>query len=305
MYSEMLDYIDKTFTGEFTDIDDIAFKKLKYQTLFYGMLTNTVGNIFDFEELPDIDEIDLKRCYLYNHYVGYDTDIDRFVPLAPEGSSNVYQEYTEFTNKIGDTKKKFTVWSNTHIVGFNKSFYSVSTAFICYTYACRLAELIISIDNAVIASRILNVFVGNENQKNELKTMFEFINLGKPYMITEEFNENNTAKILQFQKPEEINKFYDAFRDIVNEFLMICGLSSLTNPQKKERLVVDEATSTADIKSVLINDMYQNRKAFLDKINAAKGTNYKVRININTEDIERLMDPESFIEIKEGGKEDV
>lgn len=308
MYENLYNFIDAAFgNNPVSAIDDVAQKKLMYQTLFFGTLSSILGNIFDYEGLEAIDEIDLKRCYLFSHYVGYSDSLRKFIPLNPAGSRNFFNEYTEFTSAIGeDTNVKYSVYSDKNIVGFSKSFYTINDAYTCYIYACRLAELVISIDNAVIASRILNIFVGTENQKNELEEMFQRINLGYPFTIKEEFSEES-AKVLQLQQPTEINKFYDAYRDIINEFLMVSGLSSLVNPAKKERLLEDEISINKDIKSAILIDKYQNRKAFLDKINAKYGTNYQVKFNVEMKDFEHIMDPEGFrvnAEGQEGGEKD-
>ena len=305
MYEELYSYIDSTLGNNgLSMIQDTAAKKLMYQALFFGTLSSIVGNIFDYEGLEAIDEIDLKRCFLWSHYVGYSDDLRKFIPLSPTGGRNFFNEYTEFYPAVGDRTEKYSVYSDKNIVGFSKSFYTINDAFTCYIYACRLAELIISIDNAVIASRILNIFVGNENQVNELNEMFQRINLGYPFTIKEEWNEEN-AKVLQMQQPTEINKFYDAYRDIINEFLMVEGLASLVNPVKKERLLEDEISNNSDIKSAIIIDKFQNRKAFLDKINAKYGTNYQVKFNINMDDFESILNPEGFRNNMEGGSEDV
>lgn len=294
MYNSLYDFVNQTMgNNDISMIQNVAGKKVMYQTLFFGTLTSIIGNIFDYEGLEAVDEIDLKRCYLFSHYVGFSDRLRKFVPLSPAGTRNCYNEYTKFRSAVGDDEEEFNAYSDTNIVGYSRSFYTINDAYTCYIYACRLAELIISIDNAVIASRILNIFVGTENQKLELEEMFQRVNLGYPYTIKEEWSENN-AKLLQLQKPDEITKFYDAYRDIINEFLMVSGLQSLVNPAKRERLLSDEIASNQDVKSAILIDKYQNRKAFLDKINAKYGTNYTVKFNVNMDDFNRILNPEGL-----------
>ena len=304
MYEDIYSFVNNTLgNNPISMVQDVAGKKIMYQTLFFGTLSSIVGNVFDYEGLESIDEIDLKRCFLFSHYVGFSDKLRKFVPLTPAGTRNFYNEYTEFRPAVGDETEDYSVYSDKNIVGFSRSFYTINDAYVCYIYACRLAELVISIDNAVVASRILNIFVGNENQKLELEEMFQRINLGYPYTIKEEFNENS-AKILQLQQPTEINKFYDAYRDIINEFLMVEGLSSLVNPAKKERLLTDEISSNEDIKSTILMDKYQNRQAFLDKINAKYGTDYQVKFNLNMDDYEKITNPDGFRNNTQDGEEE-
>lgn len=263
--------------------NDVQFKKMKYTIELFGALSNVLGNMFDYEDMENIDEIDLKRTFFYAFYVGFDNDYEKFVPLTPAGAKNIYNEYTDFVSAIGDIKKKFSVFNPDTPVGYCRSFFTVSDAFLCYDYASRLAEVLISIDNSILASRILNVFVGSENQENELKLIYEKLNCGIPTHITADFNDEN-FKAIQLKEPQSAVYYYDVFRNILNEFLTVSGLSSLFNPSKKERLINSEVESNEDLRSTILFDKYQNRKKFLDKINERFGHNYKVKFNVNVSD---------------------
>lgn len=279
------DFIDNNLFFPAVNIDEgqgVNIQKSKYIMMLYGALSNVLGNIFDYEDMENIDEIDLKRTFFYAFYVGYDNEYEKFIPLVPAGAKNIYNEYTEFNSAIGDIQKKFSVFNKKTPVGYGRSFFSVSDAFLCYDYARRLAEVLISIDNSVIASRILNIFVGTENQANELKLIFEKLNCGIPTHITADFKDEN-FKAVQLKEPQSAVYYYDVFRNILNEFLTVSGLSSLVNPSKKERLIVGETENNEDIKSTILFDKYQNRKKFLDTINEQFGHNYKVKFNVNIE----------------------
>lgn len=283
MFENTLNFIDNTMFNNISQGTNVQFDKMKYTIELFGALSNVLGNVFDFENMDNIDEIDLKRTLFYSSYVGYDKDIKQFVPLVPRGTRNIYNEYTEFQSAIGDVKKNFSVFDKNTPIGYRRSFFTVSDAFLCYDYAGRLAEVLISIDNSIIASRILNVFVGSENQKIELEQIYEKLNCGIPSHITAEFNEEN-FKAVQLKEPQSAIYYYDVFRNILNEFLTVSGLSSLVNPSKKERLITSETENNEDIKSTILFDKYQNIKIFFDKINALMGTNYKVKFNVNLSD---------------------
>ena len=283
MFDNILNFIDNTLLNGFTQGDGSNFSKVKYTVELFGALSNVLGNIFDYENMENIDEIDLKRTFFYSNYVGFDEDLEKFIPLVPAGSKNIYNEYTEFNSAIGDVKKRFSVFDKYTPIGYSRSFFTVSDAFLCYDYACRLAEVLISIDNSIIASRILNVFVGSENQELELKQIYEKLNCGIPSHITAEFNEEN-FKAVQLKEPQSVVYYYDCFRNILNEFLTVSGLSSLVNPSKKERLITGETENNEDIKSTILFDKYQNRVKFFEKINEAFGHDYKVKFNVNLSD---------------------
>lgn len=271
--------------------EDVITRKNTYIYLLYGALSNILGNIFDFKNLNDIDEIDLKRCLFYSHYVGFTKNNDRltFLPLNPIGNQNYYNEFTTFKSAIPlNNNIEFTTYSNENIVGFNRSFYCLSDSAICNIYANRLAELLISIDNAIIASRIINIFFGSENEIKDNLTMYQLKNIGQPFTFKNDIGNSKKAEADRQEHPVIVKDYYDTFREILNEFMLISGLSALTTPNKKERLLVGEIENTDDIKSSILKDKFQNRKAFLDKINLNYGTDYKVEFNINNTFFENI-----------------
>ena len=86
-------------------------------------------------------------------------------------------------------------------------------------------------------------------------------------------------KTLSFSTPETISSYYDGLRDILNEFLTVTGLSSLVNPNKKERLISSEISSNDDIKNTLLSNRIQNRKEFIANVNEKFGTDWKVDVD--------------------------
>lgn len=289
---DLANFVNELSTGKFDIYDDIKAKKMLYQSIIYGTLTNIIGNVFDYEGMSENQEIDLKRCYMYSHYVGYSNSIDNFIPLAPRGKANVYQEYTEFESMIGDIKEKFNVTDSENVVGFNRTFYTVSDNYVCYTYACKIAELLISIDNSIVASRILNIIVGDENQLKELQLLWDKLNIGMPVHITQKFDKDK-VDCIHLQEPVKISEYYDAYREILNEFMTVTGLNSLMQPSKKERLLTDEIQINSDIKSTILYDKYQNRVKFMENINKKFGTNFSVKFNVNIDNIAALGRTES------------
>lgn len=282
--------------------ENIELKRRLYTSIFYGAFLNVLGNSFNFTNMDIKKENDLKKSYMYSNFVGYYSDYMQFLPLTPEGERNYFFEYNDFIPLYNTINVKFNINDNKNIVGFNKSFNTVVDNAICVVYATRVAELIISIDNAVLSSRILNVFAGSENQLKELQDVFQRLNSGIPYLFVKEIGQINNFKSIQLQKPDSITSFYEGYSNIINEFLMVTGLNSLIFPNKKERMITDEAITTNDIKSTILQDKYKNRLDFLNKINDNHGTDYGVEFNVNvSDDLQMLIDPGSFINT-EGGE---
>lgn len=269
---------------------NIIEKRNLYIMIFYSCLSNVLGNVFNYTGMSIKQENDIKKCFMYSNFVGWYADYKQFIPLTPIGEKNYFYEYNEFIPLYRTIDKRFNINDNDNIVGFNKSFNSIIDDVICVTYATRLAELIISIDSAVLSSRILNIFAGSENQLKMLDDFFQRLNSGIPYIkVTEKFQIEN-FKSLQLQKPESITSFYEGYSNIINEFLMVTGLNALIFPNKKERMIVSESEGLNDIKSTLLQDKYKNRKDFLDKINENHGTSFDVEFNVDVKEDFNLLD---------------
>lgn len=269
---------------------NIIVKRNLYIMIFYSCLSNVLGNVFNYTGMSIKQENDIKKCFMYSNFVGWYADYNQFIPLTPIGEKNYFYEYNEFIPLYKTIDKKFNINDTDDIVGFNKSFNSIIDDVICVSYATRLAELIISIDSAVLSSRILNIFAGSENQLKMLDDFFQRLNSGIPYIkVTEKFQIEN-FKSLQLQKPESITSFYEGYSNIINEFLMVTGLNALIFPNKKERMIVSESEGLNDIKSTLLQDKYKNRKDFLEKINENHGTSFDVEFNVDVKEDFNLLD---------------
>lgn len=269
---------------------NIVEKRNLYIMIFYSCLSNVLGNVFNYTGMSIKQENDIKKCFMYSNFVGWYADYKQFIPLTPIGEKNYFYEYNEFIPLYRTIDKRFNINDTDNIVGFNKSFNSVIDDVICVTYATRLAELIISIDSAVLSSRILNIFAGSGNQLKMLDDFFQRLNSGIPYIkVTEKFQIEN-FKSLQLQKPESITSFYEGYSNIINEFLMVTGLNALIFPNKKERMIVSESEGLNDIKSTLLQDKYKNRKDFLTKINENHGTSFDVEFNVDVNEDFNLLD---------------
>ena len=111
-------------------------------------------------------------------------------------------------------------------------------------------------------------------------TQFNSHRNGNP-VIVKKRREEDEYKTMEFTSPTKVDDYYNGLRDVLNEFLTTTGLSSLVNPNKKERLITDEISSNDDIKNTLLSNRIDNRVAFIDGINEKFGTNYKVSVDDN------------------------
>lgn len=267
-------------------VDEAQVNHLKWVTIWYGVLSNILTGIFDYTNVPNQIVRRIEKSFFSSAFVcAYKDDGAGVVvaPCTPKGNLNAWGEYSAYDVMLPDGKSK-TVNLNDCVIGHNYYMPTIADSVLCYQFAEEIAELKISIDNAIILSRHTAVMeVPNENALNEALTKFNNHTLGVPVMVARKRKEEN-YNTLNFTPPSTIDEYYDGLRDIINEFLTTTGLSSLVNPNKKERLIVDEVSSNDDIKNTLLTNRIQNREDFITAINDKFGTDWVVSVSDNIYD---------------------
>lgn len=255
-------------------------------SIYYNVLSNVIMGLFEYENMPYINKKQLNSASFNSCYFAcilFD-DTPCIVPCSPEGQLNTMGEYTKYIALLpnGDTK---VLNRDNAVIGYNLYQPLITDSLLVYNYAEIIAELKLSIKNAIIMSRKQAVIdVPDDNSVNEVLTSFNNHQIGTPVTIKRK-RSDVSYNTLSFTEPSTVTDFYNNLRDIINEFLMVTGLSSLVNPNKKERMIVDEVSSTEDIKGTLLFNKLENRKDFIENCNKKYGTNWKVEINRNIEDI--------------------
>ena len=280
------------------EVENAEYKRLLYTSTFYGILSNIITGIFQYDNITDIERLTIDRSFFFNNYVGAcKSDEYGFIvaPVVPQGNINVYGEYDEY-NVIFSNAENLTykVNDDNFVLGRLTNMPSVSDCMLCYMYASQLAEIKISVDNSIKLSRKVSLFVGDDNQVRSFKQLFDKVDNGEPLAIVNEYSED-TTKMLSFDKPTSVGEYYDNFRDTVLEFLSMTGLSELYNPNKKERLVTDEVNNTQNIQNTLLKNRVENRKEFINKINDKFNLDIEVALNFSLkDDVDDLFNIDSF-----------
>lgn len=276
------------------EIQNVEQKRLFYTSMFYGILSNIITGLFQYNNIEDKERLSLERSFYFSNYVGATkTDNYGFVvaPVVPQGNINIYGEYDDYNIIFANAENKtYNINDDNFILGRKTNMPTVTDCALCYNYASQLAEIKISIDNSIKQSRKVSIFIGNDNEVRELKQLWDKVDNGEPLAITSNYSDD-TAKVLQFARPTEVGEYYDNFRDTVLEFLSMSGLSELYNPNKKERLVTDEINNTQNIQNTLLKNRIENRKEFITKINDLFGYDIECDLNFTIkDDIENLVD---------------
>ena len=260
--------------------------KIKYFNIWYGVLSNIVSSIFDYENIDKTLRRRLDQSFFVSAYVcAFELDSVGglvFAPCIPMGERNAWGEFTQYQAILPDGKfKQFDLKKDKFVIGYNYNIPTIADSVMVYQFADTLSEVEISIRNSIILSRKCNVIeVDNPNATDEVLSKFNSMQIGNPIVISKSRASEET-KSLNIDKPTIISEYFDGLRDILNEFLTVTGLSSLVNPNKKERLITDEISSNDDIKNTLLKNRIENRIEFIEKVNEVFDKDYKVQVNEN------------------------
>lgn len=260
---------------------DTVMRHNYYLNLYYGVFSNILCNLFTYKNLDIILSNDLKKSFFSSYYVGAYKNKDEliFTPLEPIGQPNVLGDFREFKSLLYN--KTQTVTSKDMVIGCDKTMRTLSDKIICYIFANKIADLLISIDNAIVSSRINNVFIGTENEIKDMLTTWEKRNVGVPLTIKLTNKENFEARTEQLAPTTAVTDYYNNFRDIINEFMITTGLASIVNPNKAERLITGELGAYDGLKTTLYLDKFTQRQKFIKDVNEKYGTNIEVVPNVD------------------------
>lgn len=265
------------------ETDKAITNHLKWTTLWYGVLSNIMCGIFTYENVPRQLKKRINNAFFTSSYVCAYNDNELGIvvaPCSPVGSINNWGEYSSYDLILPNGQSKQLKLDDC-VIGYNYDLPTISDSVLCYQFAEQIAELKVSIENAIILSRKTAIFeVPNENAFNEVLQEFNNHRTGNPVIVKKK-REEESYKTMEFTQPTTVDDYYNGLRDVLNEFLTTTGLSSLVNPNKKERLITDEISSNDDIKNTLLSNRVDNRKSFIAAINDKFGTDYKVSVDDN------------------------
>lgn len=261
--------------------DDVKIRHNYYLNLYYGLFANIMTNLFTYKNLDNIKSNDLKKCFFTSYYVGayQDGDTLLFTPLEPKGEPNVLGDFIEFRPLMYNDKQ--TVSSSDMIIGTDKTMRTLSDKIVCYIFANKVADILISIDTAVVDSRLNNIYVGTENEIKDMLTSWENRNIGTPVTVKLASKESFDVKVEQLAKPTMVSDFYSSYRDIINEFMILTGISTISNPNKKSRMITGEIGLYDGLKSTVYLDKFVHRQKFIERINEEYGTEIEVVPNVD------------------------
>ena len=155
-------------------------------------------------------------------------------------------------------------------------------------FARRLAMIQTAIDTNTLWQNIPVVFSAmDESMKLSIEKFFADIYTGKPWVMVDRTLLNDGNQILGnvTEVPFLLDKLMDAKNETYNEFKATIGLNA-PGADKKERLVVAEATSNQESKETCLNIMLSQRKIACEEINKVFGLNVSVDFAAQEEPLE-------------------
>ena len=135
-----------------------------------------------------------------------------------------------------------------------------------------------AIDTNTLWQNIPVVFSAvDESMKLSIHKLFTDIYEGKPWVIVDRslLSDGNQVIGNVTEVPFLLDKLMDAKNETYNEFKATIGLNS-PGADKKERLVVAEATSNEESKETCLNIMLSQRKIACEEINKVFGLSVSV-----------------------------
>lgn len=264
------------------EIEEGQMERTEWQYIFYGVLSNIMTGIFTYGNMERARIRLVEKSYFHSSYVGAFNDDTAGVvvaPITPVGHMNNWGMYSRYDVLMPDgTTKQMN--ADDLVVGYSYNIPTIPDSLLCWKFAEVLAELKISIENGIILSRkSAMIEVDDENMLEEVLTAFNNHRVGAPVTIKKSRKGGTSTNVMEFTSATSVTEFYDNVRDVLNEFLTVTGLSSLVNPNKKERLLDNEISSNEDIKNTLLTNRIDNREDFIKEVNDRFGTDWKVSVD--------------------------
>ena len=258
-------------------------------------LWREVTNLFEWKGMPEELPIDYLENILvregkalfffdelgYGHMIGkaaivgknmYDQPVDGYcVTPNTEGKPTRYdRKIIHKYNELIDKNKGAVLLSN--------MYRQEPLLDIVEHFARRLAMIQMSIDTNALWQNIPVIFSAlDESMKSSIEEMFTAIFEGRPWIMVDRTLLNGGNEVIGnvTEVPFLLDKLMDAKNETYNEFKATIGLNS-PGADKKERLVVAEATSNQESKETCLNIMLSQRKIACEEINRVFGLNVTV-----------------------------
>jgi len=250
------------------------------KNIYIRVISTMCMSRFKWKNLPDsVDERFLELALLQQGLCVFyfDTEYDRYMALraGASGTINMYDNPTSFTI-MGNQMVHKTLKGN-ECVPIWANVYRFPEWDIIVKYAERLANVENTIDQNIRAMKTPFIISSNANNKLTIQNAYKQISEGEPVIIgTESFGPEeimNKIQVFTTNLPHGVlSEIHSARSRIMNECLTLLGIMN-TNTEKKERMIVEEATGSAGHVLAMRAAYMRQREIACGQINKMYGLN--------------------------------
>lgn len=223
---------------------------------------------------------DYTHMWVYGRN-GYNEKIPLYIPGAED--AKILEK--SFSDIPAGTKRGVWVRENEIVYPFLNY---------CVDYADKISDTMRTLDIGRFWLKMPGIFVAEEQAVNSLKKLFDAKENNELYnIVSTGIYDVNKVNLLDLKySADNIKACSDLIEWYVNDFDNLCYKNSNSNPDKKERLLVDEVNSNNEATDAQGDSFIEYLQEQFDFVNKCLGTKITVKINEErgkeNEDVQRM-----------------
>lgn len=252
--------------------DTCSERVVKTALLYHGSVGffEKEGSILALPAAPGSDITlngDFKSMFVYGRN-GYNEQVPLYVP----GGANSAEVNKGVLRTNDKTPRGVWVRENELVYPFLNY---------CIDYADKIADTFRTLDVSRFYLKRPGVFVAEEQAVPSLKKFFDSMENNQPYdIVSTGIYDVSKVNLLEIQSSvDNIKGCTDLIEWYMNDFDNLCFKNSNSNPDKKERLLVDEVNSNNEATDAQGDSFIEFLQEQLDFVNESLGTSLSVKIN--------------------------
>lgn len=161
--------------------------------------------------------------------------------------------------------------------------------------AKRLSDLMNACDVAIQSLKLPFIIQCDEVEANSVRQILNDRSSNLEAIVTSKSIAMDSFKIWDTHaRPEVLKAFWEQYQQIKADVLEKFGIDANANPDKRERLVVAEATANQDVTNRNAQKRLEMRERFCDQVNELFGLNVSVKLK-EVQDIDLLRGFEDIV----------
>lgn len=248
----------------------------------FNRFTNLGITRFNWKNLPKgVNERYLNIClFFYGKVCFFEHDVLGLtaLPFAWDGQPNIFYEPTSIRPfSVGYEGPQLEA-GQFEIIRNNPTM--TPTAYCTWIYAERLADILRTIDVALLQKKRPWAIVGDEKQKLTILNFFKEVADNEPLIIgAKNFDRgrdsNKLVEKLDLNNDVDLDSLWKMFQNFMNHLYTLYGIEN-NNVEKKERLISDEVNSNNMVTDLNLETQLKEYREGCKRVNEHWGTNIEV-----------------------------